>query len=141
MEVIIKMLESKTLKKQITESNKDQNFIKYYAMRSIKNAIIDNYRKHQRDWIDIGKSDEENSSFIDNLVDGGAEGAVFNGLRTRDALNALKKTGQECLEIIVYFSAGFKYAELAEKFGIPTGTVMSRMARCRKRLEKIQEEA
>ena len=60
-------------------------------------------------------------------------------MRTKQFLNeALERLPLEFREVIVLRELeGLSYKEIAELAGIPVGTVMSRLARARKRLQQL----
>jgi len=60
-------------------------------------------------------------------------------VRTKQFLNeALERLPLEFREVIVLRELeGLSYKEIAELAGIPVGTVMSRLARARKRLQQL----
>lgn len=55
-------------------------------------------------------------------------------LDVEDTRSALQKLGDKCQEILSLIAEEYKYSEVADKLGLPQGTVMSRLLRCRKQL-------
>ena len=53
-----------------------------------------------------------------------------------EAFNTL---GEECQKILEHIGMGYSYKESSEEFGIPLGTVMSRMSRCRRQFKLALE--
>ena len=126
MEVITKMLKANRL---IPDKN---NNVERYAITSIKNGS-ENLRKLQEKTtpeIDaIGRSNydqtqDENSGEFQEFGD-------FEKI--------FKNLDEKCREILVLFGLGHKYEEIADVMSLKTGTVKSRMARCRDTLYKKRE--
>ena len=94
----------------------------------MRNIFINNYRKQVRDQTFINYADNPYSKDIafDNTE------ATYDPKEIYRAVNRLPK------EYRIPFSmhiAGFKYRDIAEKLNIPLGTVKSRIAFTRKRLQ------
>ena len=49
---------------------------------------------------------------------------------------ALNQIGAKCREILLLISEEYKYKEISDRLGIPMGTVMNRLLRCRKQLHQ-----
>ena len=133
MDVISKLLEKGD------ELGDDIN-VESYAIRSIKNKFIDSTRYKNR-FVDTSSLDTEESTFLDTVIDEHAELKTTSGLERRDLSRALCAVGEECLEILTLFGVGNSYKEISERLDTAIGTVMSRMSRCRSRLQLKLEEA
>jgi len=86
---------------------------------------------------------ERETEFDDEIHSPGIETANPEALleRSRDSetlRHALKELPEEFREIVVMRELeGMAYKEIAEVAGVPIGTVMSRLARARKRLQQL----
>ncbi len=111
----------------------DTNF-KGWMYTIMRNIFINNYRKVVRDQTFVDQTD--NLYHINQSQDGGFDSSesAYDLKEMRRIVNALPK------EYKVPFSmhlSGFKYREIAEKLGLPLGTVKSRIFFTR---QKLQEE-
>jgi len=52
-------------------------------------------------------------------------------------LSVIKSMGEKCREILMLAADDLAYKEMAEKIDTPIGTVMSRLANCRKELKGL----
>lgn len=103
----------------------------------VRNLCIDRARRHERRGLLIQKEARESASGdarpADVLIDDAAERA-----RVRAALAILPAAQRETL--LVAFFEGLSYPEIAERDGVPLGTIKSRAARAmaalREELEK-----
>jgi RNA polymerase sigma-70 factor (ECF subfamily) len=53
------------------------------------------------------------------------------------ALSVIKSMGEKCREILMLAADDLAYKEMAETIDTPIGTVMSRLANCRKELRGL----
>ena len=89
-----------------------------YMILTVRSTVVDYYRKNNR------YSDEE----VPDVAD------PFPGGSTYELQQIFEKLSKDCREILELFGLGHNYKKIAKKLEIPIGTVMSRMARCRKNL-------
>jgi RNA polymerase sigma-70 factor (ECF subfamily) len=62
---------------------------------------------------------------------------VLNQLTAQDVLDSLDELSDDFREVVVLADIeGFSYREIAEIMDIPVGTVMSRLYRARRRLQR-----
>ena len=122
MDVITKLLENRS-------RIDPQADLKSYAIRAIKNRFIDKVRRSRKQ-VDV-QNDEDGSDFFDRISDASSEAKVSDPLTLKETFRALDG---KCKRLLLGFAQGFSYEELAQKLETKTGTVMSRMARCRQEL-------
>ena len=118
--------------------------LRAWLFRILTNTYINSYRKKQRRPSETDLEDVEDLYLYRRL--GGAEQAALSRSaeeelmdhltdgRIRDAIEALPE--QYRLAVLLADVEGFAYKEIAEILDIPIGTVMSRIHRGRKQLQK-----
>ncbi len=117
--------------------------LKAWLFRILQNTFISDYRKKRREPIQTS-TDEMEEWQVSKLESSArtalpsAEQIVLDSLPDGDVLDALKSLPEE-FRTAVYLAdvEGFSYAEIAEIMGTPSGTVMSRIHRGRKRLREL----
>jgi RNA polymerase sigma-70 factor (ECF subfamily) len=116
--------------------------LKAWLYRILTNSYINTYRKKQRQPQTVeGPDDVEEWYLYDRLggrnVEGSAEEAVLDRIpdqAVKDAVESLPERYR--LPVLLADVEGFSYKEIAEIMDTPIGTVMSRLHRGRKALEK-----
>ena len=100
----------------------------------MRNIFINNYRKALRDQTYVDQTD--NQFYLNQNIDieGDSTEGSYDLKEMRRIVNALPKEYR--IPFSMYVS-GFKYREIADKLGLPLGTVKSRMYFTR---QKLQEE-
>ena len=112
-----------------------------WMYRILTNTFINTYRKKQREPVTVGDDDIEEWFLYDRLggaaVEASAETEVLEAIPDEDvraALDALPETFR--MAVWLADVEGFSYKEIAEIQDVPIGTVMSRLHRGRRALEK-----
>jgi RNA polymerase sigma-70 factor, ECF subfamily len=118
--------------------------LRAWLFRILNNAFISQYRRRRRR---PSSSLDEVSDFYlyDHLVDGGVapaqenpEREVLSRIGDEAVLRALEELPVEFRQVELLADVeGFSYREIADILGIPIGTVMSRLYRARRRLQKV----
>ncbi|MBP9015281.1 MAG: sigma-70 family RNA polymerase sigma factor [Candidatus Atribacteria bacterium] len=109
-----------------------------WIFRILTNTFINNYYR-VRDRQKLPSLDEmEEESFFQPMAEGiSPEEAVLNDLTKDDILQAIEALPVEFRTVVVLVLVeGFSYKEAAEILDIPIGTVMSRLWRGRRLLQK-----
>jgi len=116
--------------------------LKAWLYRILTNGFINTYRKKQREpQIVDGPDDLDDWYLYDRLggrsVEGSAEDEVLDQIPDADVKSALESLPENFrLPVLLADVEGFSYKEIAEIMDTPIGTVMSRLHRGRKALEK-----
>jgi len=116
--------------------------LKAWLYRILTNTYINNYRKQQRRPSEVELGELQDLYLYKRLgeVSGAAQSAeadmldAFVDTDITDALDALPETFR--FPVIYADIEGLSYKEIAEALDIPIGTVMSRLHRGRKALQK-----
>ena len=121
---------------------KEGTNLKAWLYRILTNSFINTYRKKQRQpQIVEGPDDIDEWYLFDKLgaqsVQGSAEDEVLDKLPDNDVKEALESLPENFrIPVLLADVEGFSYKEIAEIMETPIGTVMSRLHRGRKALEK-----
>jgi RNA polymerase sigma-70 factor (ECF subfamily) len=116
--------------------------LKAWLYRILTNSYINTYRKKQREpQIVEGPDDVDEWYLYDRLggrsVEGSAETEVLDRIPDQEVKQALESLPERFrLPVLLADVEGFSYKEIAEIMDTPIGTVMSRLHRGRKALEK-----
>ena len=99
----------------------------------MRNIFINNYRKALRDQTYVDQTD--NQFYLNQNIDieGDSTEGSYDLKEMRRIVNALPKEYR--IPFSMYVS-GFKYREIADKLGLPLGTVKSRIYFTRQKLEE-----
>jgi RNA polymerase sigma-70 factor, ECF subfamily len=117
--------------------------LKAWLFRILTNAYINTYRKRQREpqkvsADEVGEFDlyQELKSH-DTQFEATPESIVLDSLVDSDIIDAIDDLPEQFrLAVVLSDIEGFSYAEMAEIMDVPMGTVMSRLHRGRKALQK-----
>src|SRR5919198_4657384 len=115
--------------------------LKAWLYRILMNTFINSYRKKQREPRTISDDEVEDWYLYSRMADEGlepsAETSVIESLPDEDVQEALQSLPEQFRAAVLLADVeGFSYKEIAEITGVPIGTVMSRLHRGRKALEK-----
>jgi RNA polymerase sigma-70 factor (ECF subfamily) len=116
--------------------------LKAWLYRILTNSFINTYRKKQREPKTVdGPEDLDEWFLFDRLgaqsVARSAEEDVLENIPDADVKEALESIPENFrMAVLLADVEGFAYKEIAEITGVPIGTVMSRLHRGRKALEK-----
>ena len=117
--------------------------LKAWLFRIMTNAYINTYRKKQREPQKVSQDDVEEFDLYQELKDHDTayaqtpENIVLAGLLDSDIIEAIDSLPDQFrMAVILSDIEGFSYAEMAEIMDVPLGTVMSRLHRGRKALQK-----
>jgi RNA polymerase sigma-70 factor (ECF subfamily) len=111
--------------------------------RILTNAYINTYRKRQREPQKVSADEVEEFDLYrelknhDTQFEATPESIVLDSLVDSDIIDAIDDLPEQFrLAVILSDIEGFSYAEMAEIMDVPMGTVMSRLHRGRKALQK-----
>jgi RNA polymerase sigma-70 factor, ECF subfamily len=117
--------------------------LKAWLFRILTNAYINTYRKKQREPQKISSDEVEEFDLYQELkgrngeFGRSAESEVLDGLVDEDIIKALDDLPEQFrMAVILSDVEDFSYAEMAQIMDVPLGTVMSRLHRGRKALQK-----
>jgi RNA polymerase sigma-70 factor (ECF subfamily) len=117
--------------------------LKAWLFRILTNAYINTYRKKQREPQKVSSDDVEEFDLYRELKNhdpdyaATPESIVLDSLVDSDITEAIDDLPEQFrLAVILSDVEGFSYAEMAEIMDVPMGTVMSRLHRGRKALQK-----
>jgi RNA polymerase sigma-70 factor (ECF subfamily) len=115
--------------------------LKAWLYRILTNQFINTYRKRQREPQTIPDEDIEDWYLYNRLAreapDSSAEAVVLESMPDEDVRAALEDLPDTFRAAVLLADVeGFSYKEIAEILEIPIGTVMSRLHRGRRALEK-----
>jgi RNA polymerase sigma-70 factor, ECF subfamily len=115
--------------------------LRAWMYRILTNTFINSYRKKQREPVTVQDDEIEDWYLFDRLgasgVEASAEAEVLDRLPDEEVQQALEALPEGFrMAVLLADIEGFSYKEIAEILDIPIGTVMSRLHRGRKALQK-----
>jgi RNA polymerase sigma-70 factor (ECF subfamily) len=116
--------------------------LRAWLYRILTNSFINTYRKKQREPVTVeGPDDVDEWYLFDRLgsrnVQTSAESEVLDRIPDEDVKKALEALPEGFrMAVLLADVEGFSYKEIAEIMDVPIGTVMSRLPRGRRALEK-----
>jgi RNA polymerase sigma-70 factor, ECF subfamily len=115
--------------------------LKAWLYRIMMTTFINSYRKKQREPQTVSDEDIADwylySKMAESGVEPSAETEVIESLPDEDVQEALSSLPEQFrVAVLLADVEGFSYKEIEEITGVPIGTVMSRLHRGRKALEK-----
>jgi RNA polymerase sigma-70 factor (ECF subfamily) len=123
---------------------KEGTNLRAWLFRIMTNAFINEYRKRSRRPSNSSLNDIEDFYLYDHLIDSGIqpvderpEEIVLGRMTADDVISALDELSDDFRQVVLLADVeGFSYREIAEILDIPVGTVMSRLYRARRKLQK-----
>ena len=123
---------------------KEGTNLRAWLFRIMTNAFINEYRKRSRRPSNSSLDDIEDFYLYDHLIDSGIqpvderpEEIVLGRMTADDVIGALDELSDDFRQVVLLADVeGFSYREIAEILDIPVGTVMSRLYRARRKLQK-----
>ena len=117
--------------------------LKAWLFRIMTNAYINTYRKKQREPQKVSQDDVQEFDLYQELknrdpnYEATPETLVLDSLVDSDIIEAIDELPDQFrMAVVLSDIEGFSYAEMAEIMDVPMGTVMSRLHRGRKALQK-----
>lgn len=106
-----------------------------WMLAIVRNVCHTLLRRRKRDALDAEFTEELHSGAVET---DDPEAAMLRGATQESVRDALDHLPVEFREVIVLRELqGLSYREIGEVAGIPVGTVMSRLARARQRLQRV----
>jgi RNA polymerase sigma-70 factor, ECF subfamily len=123
------------------ETFREGTNLRAWLYRILTNAFINTYRKRQREPQTVSDDEVPEWYLYEKLGGEGAEASaeaeVLEALPDEDVQEALAALPEQFrLAVLLADVEGFSYKEIAEILDVPIGTVMSRLHRGRRALEK-----
>ena len=104
-----------------------------WLLAIVRNVCYSRLRRQRRDTALEPFDDEAHGAIVDIAQ---ANAIAWSEVRSEQLSSALAELAPEFREVIVLHEIeGLSYREIAEVAGLPMGTVMSRLARARRKLE------
>ena len=120
------------------EKYMDHPNLKAVAVLKMKGLFIDEIRKTKKftsmtdeKGQDLEIADEKQTDISDK---------ISLSTECNKVLSVIKSMGEKCREILMLAADDLAYKEMAEKIDTPIGTVMSRLANCRKELKELMAQ-
>jgi len=118
--------------------------LRAWLFRILTNTYINEYRRRQRRPSSASLDDLEEFYLYDHLIDSRVqppderpEDIVLEGLTFDNVIQSIESLPEEFRQVVLLADVeGFSYREIAEIVDIPVGTVMSRLFRARRRLQR-----
>lgn len=117
--------------------------LRAWIYRILTNTFINSYRKKQREPVTVSVSDEDTPDWYlydrigSSVAEPSAESEVLEQIPDEDVQRALEDLPEVFrMAVLLADVEGFSYKEMAEILDIPIGTVMSRLHRGRKALQR-----
>ncbi len=113
--------------------------LRAWMYRILMNTFINAYRKRQREPVTVNDEEIEDWYLYERLggAEASAETEVLDRLPDEDVRRALEALPERFrIPVLLADVEGFSYREIAEILEVPIGTVMSRLHRGRKALQK-----
>jgi len=117
--------------------------LKAWLFRILTNTFINSYRRRQTqpEFTELEDVDEFSlyrrmSDLRTSSAPGDPEAELMSGLVDSEVKDALAELPEKFRSVVLLDVEGFSYKEIAEMLDIPIGTVMSRLHRGRKFLQK-----
>lgn len=119
--------------------------LRAWLFKILTNAFINEYRRRSRQPRSTSLDDTEEYYVFNHLIDSGIqphavspEEEVLRRIPDASVVHALESLAPEFRQVVLLADVeGFAYREIAEILDIPIGTVMSRLHRARRRLQRL----
>lgn len=127
------LLQDTTLKALDNEDKYVDNVnFKGWIFTIMRNIFINGYRKNARATVIIDRSDDLYQ--LNFSQDSGLE-TPEGSITSKEILDAIERFPDGYRQPFSLFISGYKYAEIAQRLGLPLGTVKSRIFQARRRLQ------
>lgn len=111
--------------------------IKAWLFTIMKNIFINNYRRKTKARTIF---DDSKDGYFINLPQLSRLPDPESSFRTKELLTAIDQLPEELGQPLKMYFEGYKYKEIAEKYGLPIGTVKSRIFMARRQIITILRE-
>lgn len=113
--------------------------LKAWLFKILTNTFISSYRKKQREPKTVSADENDEFSLFDVLIEktGTPEAQILDRIPDDEVRHALERLPEQFRTAVLLADVeGFAYQEIADMMDVPIGTVMSRLHRGRKALQK-----
>ncbi len=132
------LVQDTTLKVLDNESKfVDNTNFKGWVFTIMRNIFINNYRRQVRNATVVDTTED---LYHLNLSQESGLSTPEGSFATKEISLAINSFSNEYKEPFTMYIAGYKYSEIAEKMGLPLGTVKSRIFFARKRLQTLLKD-
>lgn len=129
------LLQDTTLKVLDSESKYRNNTnFKGWVFTIMRNLFINNYRISVRNTVMTDSTDEQVLLNLSGESTGNEPEGAMTALEIRRALDSLPEDYRRPFSL---FLQGYKYKEIAARYGLPLGTVKSRIFMARQRMQHL----
>ena len=132
------LVQDTTLKVLDNEEKYGENVnFKGWVFTIMRNIFINNYRRQVRNATVVDSTED---LYHLNLSQESGLTTPEGSLAAKEISMAINEFSAEYKEPFTMYIAGYKYSEIAEKMGLPLGTVKSRIFFARKRLQTMLKD-